>query len=299
MRIPLAPPGYRVDTVRDKSWDEHRRTKAVAVTFRTSTGDALFTIYRLEPEWVLAGADEMGAARCLELLRFYPWPPPGRPEDRLLQADAIPARAVTGALRLDGELVRSQRYVSGAIVVDLVFLAGASLGVARPVGAPLPDLQTGPYESLRPELPVADGGEYRGYLEQRSGGSFVGDIGDLGLKVEIRNDWGELAEPPDGVTYSSSYQVLDTEAPAFDATGSHSCVFCSSPDWQWILQMKPHESHAPVAWPPYLVSCDPCQQLRRADQIDALRERTARSEEWLLEYFDETLDRIELVKPRS
>jgi hypothetical protein len=153
MRIPLAPPGYRVDTVQDLSWDEQRRTKAVAVTFRTPTGDPLFVIYRLEPEWVLdENTDEMGRARCLNLLRFYPWAAPGRPEDSLLQADVVQARAVTEALRFDGQPVDSQRYASGDVVVDMVFLTDASLGVARPAHAVLPDLQTEPYESLRPDL---------------------------------------------------------------------------------------------------------------------------------------------------
>ncbi|MBV9823696.1 MAG: hypothetical protein JO144_15805 [Actinobacteria bacterium] len=117
--------------------------------------------------------------------------------------------------------------------------------------------------------------------------------------MEIRNEQGELVEPPDGVTYSSSYQVLDAEPPDFDAAGSHSCAFCSSPDWRWILHMKPNEPHAPLAWPVYLVSCEPCQQLRRTEQVDALRERTAGSKDWLLEYFDEMLDRIELARPRG
>jgi hypothetical protein len=53
-------------------------------------------------------------------------------------------------MRFDGQPVGSQRYVSGDVVVDMVFLADASLGVARPAYAALPDLGTEPYESLRP-----------------------------------------------------------------------------------------------------------------------------------------------------
>ncbi len=117
---------------------------------------------------------------------------------------------------------------------------------------------------------------------------------------EVLNEQGEVVEPPDGVTYSSSYEVLDTAPPDFDATGSHSCAFCASPDWRWILQMKPNEPGAPLAWPGYLVSCDPCQQLRDAGKLDALRERilAGPGTGWLLEYLEDMLDRIELVEQR-
>ena len=120
------------------------------------------------------------------------------------------------------------------------------------------------------------------------------------LHFEIRNEQDELVEPPDGVTYSSSYEVLDTTAPDFDATGTHSCVFCASSDWRWVLHMKPNEPRAPLAWPMYLVSCDPCQQLRHTEQLYALRQRimAGTGTGYLLEYLDELLDRIDLVKPR-
>ncbi|HST46952.1 hypothetical protein [Jatrophihabitans sp.] len=172
VRTPLAPPGYRLDSVRDKSWDERRRTKAVAVTFRTSTGDPLFVIYRLEPEWVLEDAAEMSSIHCLNLLQFYPWSQPESPQPARLQADLSQEAVVPNALRIDGQPVNSYRFVVHDVVVDMVFLPGISIGIARPANAALPDLQTGPYESLRPELPATDSGEYRGYLEERPGGNF-------------------------------------------------------------------------------------------------------------------------------
>lgn len=172
MRIPLAPPGYRVDRVRDKSWDEQRRTKAVAVTFRTPIGEPLYVLYRLEPEWVLESADEMGSIHCLNLLQSYPWTQPGSPQPASLQVEDPRGIRVTNALRIDGQPVNSRRYVVHGVVVDMVFLPGLSIGIARPDSTALPDLQTEPYESLRPELPANDSGEYRGYLEERPGGNF-------------------------------------------------------------------------------------------------------------------------------
>lgn len=60
-----------------------------------------------------------------------------------------------------------------------------------------------------------------------------------------------------------------------------------------------NEPRACLAWPAYLVSCDPCQRLRRAGQLDALREpMIAGPGDYMLEYLDEMLDRIEFVKPR-
>lgn len=171
MRLPIAPAGYIVASVQDLSWDEDRRTKAAAVTFRDPAGEPLFVIYRLEPQWVFEDAVEMGQARCLNLLRFYPWPEPGRPEDTSLQADAANATAVVRALRFDGQPVDSQRYVSHGVVVDMVFFVEASVGVARPASATLPDLQTEPYETFRPDIPPPSG-EYFGYHEQGPAGDF-------------------------------------------------------------------------------------------------------------------------------
>lgn len=120
------------------------------------------------------------------------------------------------------------------------------------------------------------------------------------LHIEIRDERGALVESSGEVTYSGSYEVLDTAPPNFDASGSHTCTFCASPDWRWILQMKPTEPGAPMAWAAYLVACDTCQRLCRTDQLDALRERivTGTGTDWLLEYLDELLEQIQLVKPR-
>jgi hypothetical protein len=81
------------------------------------------------------------------------------------------ATAVAGALRFDGQPVDSQRYVSSGVVVDMMLFIDASLGVARPASVVLPDLQTEPYETFRPEIPPPSG-EYFGYHEQRPGGDF-------------------------------------------------------------------------------------------------------------------------------
>jgi hypothetical protein len=92
-------------------------------------------------------------------LQLYPWPEPGQPQAATLQADLAQEATVASALRIDGQPANSRRFEAGGVVIDLVFLPGASLGIARPVSATLPDLQTEPYESLRPELPATDSGE--------------------------------------------------------------------------------------------------------------------------------------------
>jgi hypothetical protein len=115
------------------------------------------------------------------------------------------------------------------------------------------------------------------------------------LELEIRNAGGELMEPPDGVSYSATYRSLDGGGPTvFDPSGSHSCAFCTSRDWRWILRIRPSEPDAEVAWAANLVACDTCQQLCRGDQIDALRERIVQETgaDWILEYLDDLLDRI-------
>lgn len=118
------------------------------------------------------------------------------------------------------------------------------------------------------------------------------------LQTELRNQHGEPVEPTNEVTYSSTYQVLDTSPSGFDPTGSHRCVFCASPDWRWILQMRPTEPNAPLAWAAYLVACDTCQRLCRSHQLDALRKRivAGTGTDWLLEYLDELLQQVELAK---
>jgi len=61
------------------------------------------------------------------------------------------------------------------------------------------------------------------------------------LRIQILNECGEPVEPPDEVTYSASYEVLDIDPSPFDATDIHTCAICTSPDWRWILHMKPTE----------------------------------------------------------
>jgi hypothetical protein len=61
MRIPLAPSDYRTARVHDLSWGEDRKVKAVAVEFRTISGDEpLYVDYRLEPDWVIGEAASQG-----------------------------------------------------------------------------------------------------------------------------------------------------------------------------------------------------------------------------------------------
>src|SRR5215218_10468290 len=121
-------------------------------------------------------------------------------------------------------------------------------------------------------------------------------------QFEIRNAHGELAKPPEDISYGGSYRPLDDAgSPSrFDPSGAHSCVFCASPDWHWILEIRPSEPEAEMAWAPHLVACDTCQQLCRASQLDALRERIVREmgADWMLEYLDDLLDRIIAFTPK-
>jgi hypothetical protein len=76
-------------------------------------------------------------------------------------------------------------------------------------------------------------------------------------------------------------------------------VFCGAPDWHWVVKIRPSEPDAEIAWAPHLVSCDTCQRLCRADQLDALRERVVEGTgAWMLEYLDDLLDRITAFAPR-
>jgi hypothetical protein len=120
-------------------------------------------------------------------------------------------------------------------------------------------------------------------------------------ELEIRDAQAQLVEPPEGVSYSGTYRSLDDAGPSkFDPSGSHSCAFCASPDWRWILHVRPSELDAEIAWAPHLVACNTCQQLCRADQTDTLRERIVREmgADWMLEYLDDLLGRIVAFNPR-
>lgn len=172
MRIPLAPPGYSSARVQDLSWSEDRKTKAVAVEFRTVTSnEPLYVTYRLEPDWVFEEAAFIGRYRFSNLLGFYPWPDPAMGDVRYYShlKDTSP---IPGTLTLDGQVMETQRYVTDEIVVDVAFLANVSLSVARPHNTmDLPALTSEPYESLRPEIPLSSG-EYVGFHEQGPGGDF-------------------------------------------------------------------------------------------------------------------------------
>jgi hypothetical protein len=173
MRIPAAPPGYRVASAQDLSWSEDRRTKAVAVEFRTiASNEPLYVTYRLEPDWVIEEAADIGRARFSNLLQFYPWPDPAMSDVRNL-AHLTRAVPTPGTLTFDGQQPSTQRYLTSEIVVDIAFLLNASISVARPPSAlELPALTSEPYESFRPEIPPATG-EYIAYHAQRPDGDFL------------------------------------------------------------------------------------------------------------------------------
>jgi hypothetical protein len=172
MRIPLAPPGYKRVHVQDLSWSEDRKTKAVAVEFRTLTSnEPLYVTYRLEPDWTIEDAAFLSRYRFSNLLGFYPWPDPAMADIRNhVHLKSTPP--TPGSLTFDGQELETQRYAAGGIVVDVAFLPNVSLTVARPRNAlALPALTSEPYESLRPEIPPPDGG-YFGFHEQGPGGDF-------------------------------------------------------------------------------------------------------------------------------
>ena len=172
MRIPIAPSGYISARVQDLSWSEDGKTKAVAVEFRTvRSNESLYVVYRLEPDWVIEDAVDMGQVRFSNLLHFYPWPDAAMADVRNV-SHLKGARPIPGTLTFDGQELETQRYATREVVVDVAILPGASLSVARPLGVlEPPALASEPYESFRPEMPAASG-EYFGHHAQRPGGDF-------------------------------------------------------------------------------------------------------------------------------
>ena len=173
MRIPIAPAGYRSVRVQDLSWSEDRKTKAVAVEFRTVDSDEpLYVNYRLEPDMTAEDAAFLSRYRFSNLLNFYPWPDPTMADIRN-HAHLKNTTPVPGTVMFDGQELHTQRYVSGEIVVDVVFLPNVSLAVARPLRTvALPALTSEPYESLRPELPTENPPGYHAFVDERPGGNF-------------------------------------------------------------------------------------------------------------------------------
>ena len=157
MRIPIAPPGYRTAHVQDLSWSEDGKAKAVAVEFRTTSGnEPLYVIYRLEPDWGIEVASQ-GRVRFTNLLGFYPWPDAAMTDighhSHLLATTPTPA-----TLLLDDQEVASQRYVTKEIVVDVALLTDGSLTMARPASTlEAPALASRPYESFRLQSPPVGG----------------------------------------------------------------------------------------------------------------------------------------------
>jgi hypothetical protein len=173
MRIPLTPPGYLRASVQDLGWGEDRKTKAVAVEFRTvASNEPLYVTYRQERDWTTEEAADIGRAQFSNLLQFYPWPNPAMSDIRNL-AHLTRAVPTPGTLTFDGQQLSTQRYVTSEIVVDIAFLPNASVSVARqPSALELPALTSEPYESFRREVPLATG-EYIAYHAQRPGGDFL------------------------------------------------------------------------------------------------------------------------------
>jgi hypothetical protein len=119
---------------------------------------------------------------------------------------------------------------------------------------------------------------------------------DDGSHIEIRDEHGDLTEPPPGVSYSGTYTPIESGTPAFNPSGAHSCVFCRDSDWQWILKIRPTAPGDDLAWAPYLVACATCHRLLRSGQLAELRQRISQS--WLLEMLDQLLERIIAFTPR-
>lgn len=118
---------------------------------------------------------------------------------------------------------------------------------------------------------------------------------DQSPRVEVRDEDGNLIDPSEGVTYESMYTSYTAEPDDQpEPTQSDTCVFCETPDWQWVITPRPSEPGDDIAWAPYLVACETCRQMYRQGRRDELRERVeaATGPHWLLPELDQLLDRI-------
>jgi hypothetical protein len=118
---------------------------------------------------------------------------------------------------------------------------------------------------------------------------------DKSLRIEIRDAAGNLADPPEGVTYESAYTSLpDEPEDQPEPTESDACVFCDSPAWQWVITPRPSDPGDSMAWAPYLVACEGCHHLYSQGARDELRDRVraATGSYWILAELDGLLDRI-------
>ncbi len=133
----------------------------------------------------------------------------------------------------------------------------------------------------------------------RDGKLMISPDHDDANHVEIRDEHGELVEPPEGVSYSSSYTPLEAGTPGFNPSGPHSCVFCGNSDWRWVLEIRPAARGDELAWAPFLVACETCQQLYLSGRLDELRQRIEQEgDDWLLEVSDQLLERIIAIERR-
>jgi hypothetical protein len=113
-------------------------------------------------------------------------------------------------------------------------------------------------------------------------------------RIEVRDEQGRRIDPPEGVVYESGALLPTEPAGVSQPTEADTCVFCDSPNWQWIITPRPSGPGEDLAWAPYLVSCDTCRELYSQGRRDELRERVeaATGPYWILPELDQLLDRI-------
>ncbi|HEX8081080.1 MAG TPA: hypothetical protein VF557_12785 [Jatrophihabitans sp.] len=114
-------------------------------------------------------------------------------------------------------------------------------------------------------------------------------------RIEIRDQDGNLVDPPEGVTYESAFATMPDEPDDQpEPTESDTCVFCESHDWQWVITPRPHQPGEDTVWQSYLVACDVCHQLYSQGHRDQLRDRVkaATGPYWILPELDQLLNRI-------
>lgn len=113
-------------------------------------------------------------------------------------------------------------------------------------------------------------------------------------RIEIHDERDRRIDPPEGVVYESGASLPDEPAGAAEPTADDTCVFCASPNWQWIITPRPHGPGDDLVWAPYLVSCETCHELCSQGRRDELRNRVeaATGPYWILPELDRLVERI-------
>ena len=113
-------------------------------------------------------------------------------------------------------------------------------------------------------------------------------------------DGDDSAEGPDGVTYTASYVTLSSGG-GFSPHGQHLCMFCSDPDWRWVLRFAQPPPPSDWSMNPTQAACAGCHADLLAGDSAAILARAAHNpnQDYVREIIEDATSLLTAAEPRE